>query len=95
MTSQTKSVTHSTKYENDFNAYVNYNALQTFFKSYSLNSLIKQPTCFKNPISSSFIDLMLTNKPPSFQTKFVIEAELSEFHRMTLCPKNALSEGSS
>ena len=80
---------HSTKYENivllgDFNACVDDEALQTFCKSYSFNSLIKQPTCFKNPENPSCIDLILTNKPCSFQTKCVIETGLSDFHRMTI-----------
>ena len=80
---------HSTKYENivflsDFNACVDDEALQTFCKSYSFNSLIKQPTCFKNPKNPSCIDLILTSKPRSFQTKCVIETGLSDFHRMTI-----------
>ena len=80
---------HSTKYENivllgDFNACVDDEALQTFCKSYSFNSLIKQPTCFKNPKNPSCIDLTLTSKPRSFQTKCVIETGLSDFHRMTI-----------
>ena len=75
---------HSTKYENivllgDFNACVDDEALQTFCKSYSLNSLIKQLTCFKNPENPSCIDLILTNKPRSFQTESVIETRLSDF----------------
>ena len=44
----------STEYENiallgDFNACVHDEASQTFCKFYSLHSLIKQPTAFKNP----------------------------------------------
>ena len=81
--------TFSTKYENiillgDFNACVGDEALQSFCKSYSLHSLIKQPTCFKNPDNPSCIDLFLTNKPRSFQTKCIIETGLSDFHRMTI-----------
>ena len=81
--------THSTKYENivlfgDFNACVDDEALQTFCKSYSFISLIKQSTCFKNYSKSpSCIDPTLTNKPLSFQTKCVIKTGLSDFHRMT------------
>ena len=56
----------------------------TFCKSYSFNSLIKQPKCFKNPEDPSYIDLILTNKPCSFQTKCVIETGLSDSHRMTI-----------
>ena len=79
----------STKYENivllgDFNVRVDDEALQAFCKSYSFNSLIKQPTYFKNPENSSCIDLILTNKSHSFQTKCVIDTGLSDFHRMTI-----------
>ena len=79
----------SSKYENivllgDFNACVDDEALQTFCKFYSLHSLIKQPACFKNPENPSCTDLILTNKPRSFQTKCVIETGLSDFHRMTI-----------
>ena len=55
-----------------------------FCNSYSLNSLIKQPICFKNTESPSCIDLILTNKPRSFQSSCVTETRLSNFHRMTV-----------
>ena len=81
--------TYSTKYENiliygDFNACVGDEPLDTSCKSYCFTSLIKQSTCFKNPENPSCIDLILTNKPRSFQTKCVIETGLSDFHRMTI-----------
>ena len=79
----------STKYQNivllhDFNACVDDEALKTFCKFYSLRSLIKQPACFKNPENHNCTNLILTNKPSSFQTKCVIETGLSGFHRMTI-----------
>ena len=66
----------STRYENiallgDFNSCVGDEALQTFCKFYSLDSLIKQPTCFKNPQNSSCIVLNLTNKPRSSDCMFL------------------------
>ena len=59
--------TFSTKYENvlllgDFNTCVDDEAMKNFCSSYCLNSLIKQTTCFKNPVNPSCIDLSLTNK---------------------------------
>ena len=39
------------------------------------------PTCFKCPGNLSCIDLLLTNKPLSFQTTTVIETGLSDFHK--------------
>ena len=58
--------------------------MKSFCESYNLTSLIKQPTCFKNPEKPSCIDLTLTNRPKSFQTTCVIETGLSDFHRMTV-----------
>ena len=80
--------THSTKYDNivilaDFNACVDDEALLNFCKIFSFNNLIKQFTCFKNPENPGCIDLILTSKSRSFQTKCIIEARLSDFHRMT------------
>ena len=50
----------------------------TFCKYYNLANLIKQPTCFKNPEKTTCIDPILTNKPRSFQNKFVVETEINE-----------------
>ena len=60
------------KYENviflgDFNAGVLEAPLTSLCESYNLKSIIKQPTCFKNPKKPSCIDLILTNTPKSFQ----------------------------
>ena len=53
-------------------------------ETYKLRDLVKHPTCFENPENPSGIDLLLTNKPLSFQTKTttVIETGLSDFHKM-------------
>ena len=58
--------------------------MKSFCESYNLTSLIKQPTCFKNPEKPSCIDLILTNRPNSFQTTCVTETGLPDFHRMTV-----------
>ena len=79
----------STKYENilllgDFNVCVDNDTMRNFCNSYSLHILIKQPTCFKNPQNPSCIDLILINKPQSFQSTCVIGTGLSDFHRITV-----------
>ena len=56
--------------------------MKTFCESYTLSSLIKEPTCYKNPQNPSCIDLILTNSPYSFQNSCVIETGLPDFHRM-------------
>ena len=56
--------------------------MNAFCERYSLSSLIKEPTCYKNPANPSYIDLILTNLPRSFQNSGVVETGLSDFHRM-------------
>ena len=56
--------------------------MESFCESYRFKSLIKDPTCFKNPESPSCIDLILTNNPYSFQNSLVMENGLSDFHKM-------------
>ena len=58
--------------------------MQSFCESYNLKSLIKQPTCYKNPDKPTCIDLILTNVPRMFQSTCVIETGLSDFHLMTV-----------
>ena len=53
-----------------------------FCETYKLRNLVKHPTCLKNLENPSCIDLLLTNKPLSFQTTAVIETGLSDFHKM-------------
>ena len=47
-----------------------------------MKSLIRVPTCYKNPANATCIDLMLTNSNWSFQTSCKIETGLSHFHKM-------------
>ena len=80
---------YSALYENtilvgDFNVDVNDPIMGFFCESYNFKSLIKDPTCFKNPENPSCIDLILTNSPYSFQNSCVIETGLSDFHKMTV-----------
>ena len=51
---------------------------------YNLKSLDKAPTCYKNPDNPSCIDLILANKPCSFQNTTVFESGLSDFHKFTV-----------
>ena len=80
---------HSSTYEKvlvlgDFNVEADDQNMKTFCDSYSLTSLIKQPTCYKNSLHAKCIDLRLTNVPRSFQTTCVIETGLSDSDLMTL-----------
>ena len=68
----------------DFNVEADDQNMKTFCDSFSLASLIKQPTCYKIPSHPKCINLILTNVPHSFQTISVIETGISDFHLMTL-----------
>ena len=77
------------KYENwiilgDFNSEMHEASMREFCSLYNLDNLIHEPTCFKNPLNPSHIDLILTNKPKSFLKSFTLETGLSDFHKMTV-----------
>ena len=58
--------------------------MSSFCDTFDLTSLIKEPTCYKNPGNPSCIDIILTHKPLSFQNPCIAETGLSDFHRMIL-----------
>ena len=64
----------------DVNAGIEETTMKSFCESHNLTNLIKQPTCFKNPEKPSCIDLILTNRPKSFQSTCVIETRLSDLY---------------
>ena len=77
------------KYENflllgDFNSEMDEDAMMEFCEIYNLTNLIKEPTCFKNPLNPSSIDVILTNKPRCFQNSTTIETGLSDHHKLTI-----------
>ena len=72
----------STIYDNilllgDFNAEVENDFLTEFCDLYGMKSLIRIPTCYKNLVNLTCIDLMLTNSKRSFQNSCTIETRLS------------------
>ena len=54
----------------------------TLCEIYNLKNIIREKSCFKNPNYPSCIDLIITNRPKSFQNSMVIETCLSDFHKM-------------
>ena len=61
----------------DFNMQPTNQILKTFLEDNSFVNLIKSNTCFKSK-PGSCIDLILTNKPKSFQTTGVMETGISD-----------------
>ena len=64
--------------------------MNDFCNAYNLSSLIKEPTCYKNPDNPSSIELTLKNSPRIFQGSCVMETGLSDFHRMTVTIMTAI-----
>ena len=58
--------------------------MKDFCQIYGCKNIVKDKTCFKNPINPTCIDLIITNRPKSFQESEVIETGLSDFHKMSL-----------
>ena len=66
----------------DYNAEVDETNMASFCEKYELRSLISEPTCYKKTLSPSCKNLFLTNNVNSFQTTFVSETGLSDFHKL-------------
>ena len=55
--------------------------LEEFCDAFNLKNLVKSETCFTKD-NKSLIDLILTNKPLSFQRTQVTETGLSDYHKL-------------
>ena len=58
--------------------------MKNFCQIYGCKNIVKDRTCFKNPIKPTCIDLIITNRPKSFQESKVIEIGFSDFQKMSL-----------
>ena len=68
----------------DFNTNVTEPCLEEFLDANDLKNIVKNNTCFKNPLNPSCIDFFLTNSPQSFQNTSTISTGLSDFHKMII-----------
>ena len=68
----------------DFNVEPNDATMKNFCQIYGCKNIVKDKTCCKNPINPTCTDLVITNRPKSFQEFGVIETGLSDFHKMSL-----------
>ena len=83
---------HSSSYEYhkyhivmfDFNVGPENTNIKSFCDNFDLTNLNKKLTCFKNQKNPPCIDLILTNRPRSFQNSCATETGFSDFHKMTL-----------
>ena len=58
--------------------------MRDFLHVCNCQNIFKEKTCFKNPHSPSYIDLVITNRPKSFQNSTVIDTCLSNFYKISL-----------
>ena len=77
------------KYDNfillgDYNSEMSELAMKQFCDTYNLSNLIREPTCFKNVLNPSTIDLILTNRERRFHNSIAIETGLSDHHKLTI-----------
>ena len=80
---------YSSKYDNfillnDLNSEPTESAVRNFCEIYSCKNLMKDNTCFKNPLKPSCIDLIITIRTKNSQNSVTVETGLSDFHKMTL-----------
>ena len=80
---------YTSKYDNlillgDFNSETSESYMKEFCETYNLKKLINEPTCFKNPLNPSLIDLILTNRLRCFEGSRVVETGLSDHHKLTI-----------
>ena len=68
----------------DFNVGPENTNIKSFCDNFDLTNLNKKLTCFKNPQNPPCIDLILTNRPRSFQNSCATETGFPDFHKMTL-----------
>ena len=66
----------------DINLEPDNDTLVEFKTTYNLVNLIKVPTCYKNVNKPTSIDVILTNKPKSFQKSSALTSGLSDFHEL-------------
>ena len=68
----------------DFNAEPADTVVSDFCEIYNLKNIIREKTYFKNPNNPSCIDLIITNRPKSFQNSMFIETGLPDSHKMCI-----------
>ena len=66
----------------DFNMQESETILCEFLNAYNAKNIIKNKTCFKSIENQSCVDLIITDKPGSFQHTNVFETGISDHHTL-------------
>ena len=56
--------------------------LSEFLNAYNAKNIVKNKTCFKSIENPSCVDLIITDKPGSFQHTNVFETGISDHHKL-------------
>ena len=78
----------------DFNAEEAEPRLSQFLFEMNAKNIVKEPTCHKSLSNPSYIDLVITNSPSSFQNTKAISTRLSDFHKMVITVKQFFQRSS-
>ena len=78
----------------DFNAEEAEPRLSQFLLEMNAKNIVKEPTCHKSLSNPSYIDLVITNSPSSFQNTKAISTRLSDFHKMVITVKQFFQRSS-
>ena len=68
----------------DFNSEICKNCMGNFMYQHNLQSINKEPSCYKKPSNPSCIDLFVINSPRSFYQTEISFTGLSDFHKLFL-----------
>ena len=69
------------------------NKLLEFGDTFNLTNIVKESTCYKNPLHPTHIDVILTNRSKNFQNTTTIETGLSDYHEMVItCLKSNMAK---
>ena len=68
---------------NNFDSVPTEEAMKSFCQMHNVKDLLHKPTRYKNPTSPSCVNLILTNKPRSFQDFRTFETGISYFDKTT------------
>ena len=84
-----RSIDEYSNYDNfllagDFNAEEWEPCLKSFMFEYDIYCLVKDKTCFKNPVNPSYIDLFITNNKYSFRNTTTVCTWASDCHKMVV-----------
>ena len=78
----------------NLNAFDCVEVLEDFMDEFHAKNLVKEPTCYANPLNPSCLDLFITNSHRSFQGTTTVTTGISDCHKMvvtvlkTTFPKN-------